>query len=213
MQKIVLQIIYSTVVRWFLKLIVGVRFDDARFLLAEKQFIIIANHNSHLDTMTLLASLPRSIVHRVKPVAATDHFGKTKLKKKFTEFFVNALLIPRKRNFEQPEKDPVNMMLKALDEGYSLILFPEGTRGKPGEEQKFKKGIGLVLQERPEVKLVPAYMRGMGKILPKDSRIIVPVNSFLKYGKPVKIQGKTLEEIMEEVTGEYQKLKNSIHHE
>ena len=82
MQKITLKIIYSFFIRWFLKFIVGVKFDNANFLLKENQFILVANHNSHLDTMTLLASLPSSIIHKVKPVAAGDHFGKTKLKGK-----------------------------------------------------------------------------------------------------------------------------------
>ena len=59
----------------------GVRFDNAKFLLKEKQFIIVANHNSHLDTMSLLASLPGKIIHKVKPVAAADHFGKLSLSK------------------------------------------------------------------------------------------------------------------------------------
>jgi 1-acyl-sn-glycerol-3-phosphate acyltransferase len=49
MQKLILQLIYSVFVRAFLKIFVGVNFDKARFLLDEKQFIIVANHNSHLD--------------------------------------------------------------------------------------------------------------------------------------------------------------------
>ena len=65
MQKITLKIVYSFLIKWFLKLIVGVKFDNAKFLLNETQFIILANHNSHLDTMTLLASLPSNIIHKV----------------------------------------------------------------------------------------------------------------------------------------------------
>ena len=58
MQAAAMQIIYKGVFQWFLKLIVGVQFTDCRFLKKEKQFIILANHNSHLDTLSLLASLP-----------------------------------------------------------------------------------------------------------------------------------------------------------
>ena len=49
MQAAAMQIIYKGVFQWFLKLIVGVQFTDCRFLKKEKQFIILANHNSHLD--------------------------------------------------------------------------------------------------------------------------------------------------------------------
>ena len=54
MQAAAMQIIYKGVFQWFLKLIVGVQFTDCRFLKKEKQFIILANHNSHLDTLSLL---------------------------------------------------------------------------------------------------------------------------------------------------------------
>ncbi len=59
MQAAAMQIIYKGVFQWFLKLIVGVQFTDCRFLKKEKQFIILANHNSHLDTLSLLSSPAR----------------------------------------------------------------------------------------------------------------------------------------------------------
>ena len=58
MQSAMMQILYKGIFRWFLKLIVGVQFPDTRFLKKEGQFIILANHNSHLDTLSLLSSLP-----------------------------------------------------------------------------------------------------------------------------------------------------------
>src|ERR1700743_2807461 len=163
MQKLALQFTYSFLVRWFLRVFVGGSFQSAKFLLEEGQFIIVANHNSHLDTMTLMASLPSKIVHKVRPVAAIDHFGKTPWKAKMSRYFVNALLIQRKPSKDDPEKDPLNQMVKALDEGYSLIVFPEGTRGEPEVQQTLKPGVAHLLTRRPDVKYVPAYMRGMGK--------------------------------------------------
>ena len=56
MQSVAMRIIYKGVFHWFLKLIVGVQFTDCQFLKKEKQFIILANHNSHLDTLSLLSS-------------------------------------------------------------------------------------------------------------------------------------------------------------
>lgn len=208
MQKVTLQIIYSFIIRWFLKLIVGVKFDDAKFLLNEDQFIIVANHNSHLDTMTLLASLPSSMINKVKPVAAGDHFGKTKIKGKLTSYFVNALLIKRGRDKINPENDPINKMLKELDNGYSLILFPEGSRGEPEKQQPLKKGIGIILSQRPHIKFVPAYMKGMGKAMPKDDSLIVPFNSTLKYGTPTKIISTNVDEIVDQIEEEFKKLNH-----
>ncbi len=199
MQKLILQIIYSFFVRLFLKIIVGVKFDSSKFLLHEKQFIIVANHNSHLDTMTLMASLPRKIIDKVRPVAAMDHFGKSRLQAKLSNFFINTLLIPRKRDKENPENDPVNKMLKALDSGFSLILFPEGTRGEPEKLQPFKPGIGLLLSQRADVKYVPAYLTGMGVAMPKGDNLIIPVNSFLTYGTPTQIRNQNVDEILKQI--------------
>ncbi|HEU5291541.1 MAG TPA: lysophospholipid acyltransferase family protein [Cyclobacteriaceae bacterium] len=195
--------------RLFLRVIVGVRFSKSDFLASEKQFIIVANHNSHLDTMTLLASLPGKILHKVKPVAAADHFGKTKLKTALSNYFVNTLLIQRKRDKENPENDPINKMIKALDAGYSLILFPEGTRGTPEVQQPLKPGVAFVLLERPDVKYVPAYMKGMGKAMPKDDNLIVPHSSSLVYGRPTLINSGDVAEIMEQIEQDLNVLKES----
>lgn len=208
MKKFILQFIYSFLIRWFLKLVVGVKFDSGKFLLEEKQYIIVANHNSHLDTLTLLASVPARIIHKIRPVAAADHFGKNKLQETFSNFFVNTLLISRKRDKENPENDPINKMIKALDNNFSLILFPEGTRGKPEKEQPLKPGVALVLLQRPDVKYVPAYMKGLGKAMPKGDNLIVPFNSTLIYGRPTKINNLNIEEILNQIQSDFKELRN-----
>jgi len=209
MQKLILQIVYSLLIRNFLKLFVGVKFQNARFLLGEKQFIIVANHNSHLDTLTILASLPGKIISKVKPVAAQDHFGKTKLKEKLSNYFINTLLIQRKRDKDNIENDPIHKMIKALDNGYSLILFPEGTRGAPEVQQPLKPGIGYVLSERPSVKYVPAFMKGMGKAMPKNDNLIVPHNSSLAYGSPTQIKSTDVMEIVAQVEQSINQLRDA----
>ena len=209
MQKLILQFLYSIIVRGFLKLIVGVKFVDSKFLLKEKQFIIVANHNSHLDTMSLMASVPRKLIHKIKPVAAQDHFGRTKLQKKLSDFFINSLLISRKRNIENLDNSPVKKMIAALDNGFSLILFPEGTRGEPEKKQPLKPGIGLILSQRPEIKYIPAYMTGMGKAMPKGDNLIVPTSSTLTFGQPKKINTNKVDEILKQIEHDFIQLKNN----
>jgi 1-acyl-sn-glycerol-3-phosphate acyltransferase len=199
MKKLVLQFIYSIVLRNFLKIVVGVKFHRATFLEDEKQFIIVANHNSHLDTMTLMASLPRKIIHRVKPVAAADHFGKTKRQARISNYFINTLLIPRKKDRQNPGDDPIAKMVDALDNGYSLIIFPEGTRGEPEKLQPLKPGVGIILSKRPAVKYVPVFMYGMGKAMPKGDSLIVPHTATLIYGAPTSINSTDVQEIMTQV--------------
>ena len=208
MKNIVLKITYSWVVRWFLKLIVGVKFDKADFLKEVNQFIIVANHNSHLDTLTLLASLPSNLLPNVRPVAAKDHFGKTRFSTWFSNTFINTLLINRKRNKTNLEEDPIHNMVLALDQGYSLILFPEGTRGEPEVEQKLKPGVALVLAQRPNVYFVSAYMKGMGKAMPKGDSLLIPFNSKLIFGQPQKIESDNISDILAQIEKEFVLLKS-----
>jgi 1-acyl-sn-glycerol-3-phosphate acyltransferase len=195
--------------RNFLKLFIGVKFGKANFLLKEKVFVLIANHNSHLDTMAMMAALPRKIVHKVKPVAAKDYFGKTPFREKFSNYLLNTLLISR--NAEHGAgTNPIRAMINELDKGYSLIVFPEGSRGKPEVMQPLKKGIALVLLERPEIKFVPVFMYGMGKSMPKGDGLIIPFSSILHFGTPELIpQNSDKEEIIKIIESRLLELKET----
>lgn len=197
-QSLLLKIIYKGFLFWFLKLFVGVRFDKTKFLKKERQFIILANHNSHLDALSLMASLPSNLLWRTKPVAAEDYFGNTKLKAKLSNYLINTLLIRRKGE-RDVNHDPIDEMLKALDKGYSLILFPEGTRGEAEVMDKIKPGIGKILSLRPHIPYIPVYLSGMGKSLPKGESIILPYNSSVNYGKVTPIKSNNISEILEQI--------------
>lgn len=207
--KTILRIIYSVIMRGFLKLIIGVQIPNADFLRNEKQFVIVANHNSHLDTMSLMASIPSEIIHTVKPVAAKDHFGKNWWSTLLSEKLVNSLLINRKRDKEDPANDPIHQMIAELDKGKSLIVFPEGTRGKPEIEEPLKAGIALVLAARPDVTLVPAYMQGMGKAMPKGDSLIIPHTSQLIYGNAQKVRSTEVSDILDQIQENFDTLKNN----
>lgn len=203
MKKLVLILLYSLIIRQVLRLIFGVHYTHREVLEGCHQVVLVANHNSHLDTIALMAALPSTLLPRTKPVAAGDYFGKTGFRRKMTEFFVNALLIPRSRPKEGDHfPDPIALMIAALDAGHSLILFPEGTRGAPGKMQQFKKGIGLLLQERPQVPFLPVYLKDMGKLLPKGEAVPVPFDNYVRFGEPVYCQDMSAEEIVDRVERE-----------
>ena len=206
MQSVAMRIIYKGVFHWFLKLIVGVQFTDCQFLKKEKQFIILANHNSHLDTLSLLSSLPGNLLWKVKPVAAEDYFGKTRFQASISNFFINTLLIRRKGE-KDSEHDPIRKMLEAIDAGYSLILFPEGTRGKSEQMGKIKSGIARILSLRPEVKYIPVFMTGMGRSLPKGKMILLPYKASVYYGIPTLVKSTDTHEILDQITGDFEVMK------
>lgn len=206
LQSFFLQLIYKGICQWILKLIVGVHFSDSKFLKNEKQFIVLANHNSHLDTISLLASLPGKILWKVKPVAAEDYFGNTKTKAAISNYFINTLLIKRKGQ-KQTGDDPIKKMLNTLDEGYSLILFPEGTRGTAEQMEEMKPGIAKILSLKPEIKYVPVFLTGMGKSLPKGEIVPLPYKSSVNYGVPTSVISTDTREIMAQITNDFEDLR------
>jgi len=205
LQSFFLRIIYKGLLQWFLKLVVGVRFSDNSFLHQEEQFIILANHNSHLDTLSLMASVPGRILWKVKPVAAEDYFGNTKFKAALSNYFINTLLIRRKKDAEG--EDPVLKMLDTLDKGYSLILFPEGTRGVAGRMEKIKPGIARILSVRPHIKYIPVYLVGMGQSLPKGELLVLPYDSSVNYGKPTLVSSTDVDEIMDQINSDFEAMR------
>ena len=85
-------------------------------------------------------------------------------------------MIQRIKNAEG--QNPIQAMSASLVKGDSLILFPEGSRGEPQKMQQFKKGVGLLLKKYPNIAYIPVYMTGMGRILPKGERLLIPFDCF-----------------------------------
>lgn len=193
--------------RLILKIFTGTKLINKENLRYKGPCIIVGNHNSHLDTITILANLPLDQLVKTHPIAAGDYFGKSPFKAWLTRFFVNAVLIPRSRPKEgETGPDPIQLMVDVLEKGESLILFPEGSRGEPEKFQKFKRGVGLVLEKCPDVPYIPVYMKGLGKILPKGDAIPVPFDSYMHVGKPV----FTIEENADEIVVEVEKHIRSL---
>ena len=98
-------------------------------------------------------------------------------------------------------------MLEAIDAGYSLILFPEGTRGKSEQMGKIKSGIARILSLRPEVKYIPVFMTGMGRSLPKGKMILLPYKASVYYGIPTLVKSTDTHEILDQITGDFEAMK------
>jgi 1-acyl-sn-glycerol-3-phosphate acyltransferase len=174
-------ILYRLILRPFLSLIIGVKFPKASDF-PEGQFLLVSNHNSHLDTVSLLCSLPVKRLKDVHPAAAADYFARNKVMAVLCEFFLNTVFVRRKGEGGKPIK-PLDELDMHLKDGKSLILFPEGTRGMPEQIVDFKCGAAVLLQRNPNVKLVPVFMVGMGKAMPKGDGILVPTECEIRIGR------------------------------
>lgn len=207
MKQLFLNIIYKGILPFILKPLTGVKYNNIKVLNEVDQFIIIANHNSHIDTLALMSAMPKHKIVDVKPVAAADYFGSSKLKTVMTELFTNALLITRCSSLKNKSKDPFRIMMKALKRGQSLIIYPEGSRGKANEMQEFKNGIGHILLKYPHIAYIPTYIENTGKVLPKDAIIPIPFNCKVVFGDIKYCKGKNAKEVVTNMFNEVCELK------
>jgi 1-acyl-sn-glycerol-3-phosphate acyltransferase len=182
---------FALVIRPLLRLFIGLRVrggEQLQTALRQGQpFILIANHASHLDTLALLSLLPPAELRRVSPVAAADYFTRNRVVAWASRTFFNILPIARTRI--TAANHPVEQMKAALLAGQSLIVFPEGTRGSGGALQQFRPGLAHLLQEMPELPVIPAYLLNLGRSLPKGEWLPVPLFAELRLGAPVRVQG------------------------
>src|SRR6266545_5515666 len=123
---------------------------------SDTQRIYFANHASHMDFVLIWSVLPRDLRRRTRPVAALDYWRRGAVRSYLIDRVFKGVLVDRRQ--VERDQNPIEVMGSALDEGGSLILFPEGTRGPGKEVQPFKSGIFRLAQAYPAVELVPVWI-------------------------------------------------------
>ncbi|MBM3114417.1 1-acyl-sn-glycerol-3-phosphate acyltransferase [Jeongeupia naejangsanensis] len=134
--------------------------------------IVVANHNSHLDILTLYTLFPLSKVLNVQPAAAADYFLRHRLLAWFATRVIG--IIPVVRGGASKQTDPLESCYAALKAGQVLVLFPEGTRGEPERMSELKSGLWYLGRRFPDIPIVPVFMHGLGRAMAKGAHIPVP---------------------------------------
>ena len=148
------------------------------------QRIYFANHSSNGDFVLLWTALPTPLRRRTRPVAALDYWLTSPLRAFIGREVFNAVLIDRRP--EARTDDPVTQMVAALDQGSSLILFPEGQRNSSEATLlPFKSGLYHLAKARPGVDLVPVWIANLNRVMPKGEVIPVPLICTLTFGAPL----------------------------
>lgn len=148
------------------------------------QRLYYANHSSHGDFVLLWASLPDELRRSTRPVAGADYWQRDSLRRYVINEVFNGVLIDRERG--SPESNPLQPMLDALDNGDSLILFPEGTRNLGDEPLlPFKSGLFHLAMARPQVELVPVWIANLNRVMPKGRALPLPLLCTLSFGAPL----------------------------
>ncbi len=163
----------------------GLNVRNKQGLQWESASIIVANHNSHLDTLVLLSMVPLRHIHKVNPAAAADYFLSNRFTTWLSRNFLGIVGVARKRNGQHPLAE----CQAALDKGHTLILFPEGTRGEPEKMQTIKSGIASLAKQFPQIPIIPVFMHGLGRALPKGEWLLIPFFCDVFVGERLLWQG------------------------
>ena len=183
------------VLYFFVSFITGVRpkFEGDISFSPEKK-VYFANHASHGDFVMVWISLPKKWRKLARPVAGADYWLKGKFRRFIINNVFNGLLIMRNGN---DPKAITQQMSAALQEGSSLIIFPEGTRNMDDDVTllPFKSGIYHLARENPDVQFVPIWIDNINRVLPKGKLIPVPIICEVNIGKGIQLfpaEGKRL---------------------
>jgi 1-acyl-sn-glycerol-3-phosphate acyltransferase len=149
--------------------------------------VYFANHSSHLDFVVLWSSLPAEVRAVTRPVAAQDYWNEGVRRALAVNVFRAVLVARHAGKNEEHDASATRLlaiehMLEAMGNTESLILFPEGTRGTGEEMAAFKSGLYYLCQQRPGLRLIPAYLQNLNRILPKGEFLPVPFISKLTFG-------------------------------
>ncbi|WP_248805608.1 lysophospholipid acyltransferase family protein [Pseudomonas sp. MWU13-2100] len=151
-----------------------------------EQRIYFANHSSHGDFVLLWASLPPALRKLTRPVAGADYWNKSALRRYIIKRVFNGVLIDRER--KAPGDNPLQPMLDALEQGHSLIIFPEGTRNQEDGLLPFKSGIFHLTRTFPQAQLIPVWIANLNRVMPKGRVLPLPLLCTTSFGAPLRLE-------------------------
>ncbi|MBV6754490.1 MULTISPECIES: lysophospholipid acyltransferase family protein [Pseudomonas] len=151
-----------------------------------EQRIYFANHSSHGDFVLLWASLPPALRKLTRPVAGADYWNKSALRRYIIKRVFNGVLIDRER--KEPGDNPLQPMLDALEQGHSLIIFPEGTRNQEDGLLPFKSGIFHLTRSYPQAQLIPVWIANLNRVMPKGRVLPLPLLCTTSFGAPLRLE-------------------------
>jgi 1-acyl-sn-glycerol-3-phosphate acyltransferase len=185
----------AAVLAQFARLVSGVTTRWINCQPAERQRIYFANHTSHLDALVVWSSFPGHIRRWVRPVAAADYWNKSRLRRYLACNVFNGALVERNEGVKGPNQERIarsrtliERLLQEMGDRYSLIIFPEGTRGSGEAVGSFKSGMYYLCRQKPDIELVPAYVENLNRVLPKGEVLLVPVLCSVTFGPPLQIR-------------------------
>jgi 1-acyl-sn-glycerol-3-phosphate acyltransferase len=149
--------------------------------LVEPPVILVANHTSHLDTGLLISVLPPRLRHSTIVAGAADYFFDRKWKGHLWAFLFGAIPIERQR----VNRKSADLAAGLLDDGWSLLIYPEGGRSPDGWMQTFRPGAAY-LAVRTGRPVVPVHLEGTRRVMARKSGAIHRSPTTVTFGQPIR---------------------------
>lgn len=130
------------------------------FTRVQPPVVFIANHSSHLDTALILCTLPDAWRRRTAVAAASDYFFDTWWRATGSAIVFNTFPIERRGGTLSATPGDL------LDDGWNVVIYPEGTRSPDGWVQRFKLGAAYLAVEH-QLPVIPIGIRGSYAAMPK----------------------------------------------
>ncbi len=174
----------AATVTGFARFVTGVRGNWAGCLPDLKPRVYYANHTSHGDFVLIWSVLPGAVQRATRPVAGADYWLKDRFRRFIGEQVFHAVLIDRTARAR--DADPIGHLVSVLDEGSSLIFFPEGTRNTTEAPLlPFKTGLHHLAKARPDVEMIPVWIDNLNRVMPKGEVIPIPLLCTVTFGAPI----------------------------
>lgn len=150
-----------------------------------QNYLIMSSHRSHIDGPLLNVTTPFTFSFVIKQaIADVPVWGKA---------VMSAGYVPIIREDRNQSQKKLRGALEQLQEGNSMLVFPEGKRAPTDEFLPFKKG-GVVLAIKAQVPILPVAISGTGHILPRKVHFVTPGHAIVRYGKPIQTKGLTYDD-------------------
>jgi len=180
-----------------------------RLAAVEGPVIFAANHQSHMDTPVIMAAMPARFRYRVAPAMAKEFFkahfypAQHTARERFTNglnyylaaLFFNAFPLPQR---EAGARQTLRYIGDVLEDGFSVLIFPEGRRSTTGAIDTFRPGIGMIAS-RLNVPVVPVRIDGLDRVLHPTARMARPGRVRVAFGAPMRVTGDDYEAIAKQV--------------
>ena len=176
-------------------------------LASGEPLLIIANHVTTFDGPLVQYALPGTVRRRIAVAMAGDmlddyrHFRNPERPAGHRGFYLpgpliywlltalfNVFPLPRRRNFQQSFAHAG----AAMDRGYNVLVFPEGTRSAEGTLARFRGGIGL-LARQSGAQVLPVALRGLGELKTGNRRWFRSGRIEVHVGQPIRFAPEEIE--------------------